>query len=32
LGVSDEMRANLMLNATTGKRLMYRPTGQGAHA
>jgi len=26
------MRANLMLNATTGKRLMYRPTGQGAHA
>jgi len=32
LGVSDEMRADMMLKGSTGKRLMYRPTGEGAHA
>jgi hypothetical protein len=31
LGVSDDMRANLMLNATTGKRLTYRRSGEGVH-
>jgi transposase-like protein len=32
LGVSDEQRANLMLNATTGKRLTYRRPSEGANA
>jgi transposase-like protein len=32
LGVSDEARTDLMLKASTGKRLMYRPTGESAHA
>jgi len=32
LGVSDAMRTDAMLKATTGKRLMYRPTGEGAVA
>lgn len=32
LGVTDAMRADRMLKGATGKRLMYRPTGEGAHA
>jgi transposase-like protein len=32
LGVSDEQRANMMLNATTGKRLTYRRPSEGANA
>ncbi len=32
LGVSDEARADLMLKATTGKRLTYRRSSKGAHA
>jgi hypothetical protein len=30
--ISDVERADLMLKATTGKRLTYRPLGEGAHA
>lgn len=32
LGVTDAMRTDEMLKATTGKRLTYRRTGEGAHA
>ena len=32
LGVSDEQRTNMMLNATTGKRLTYRRPSEGANA
>ena len=32
LGVSDTMRADLMLKGSTGKRLTYRRTGEGANA
>jgi transposase-like protein len=32
LGVTDAMRADEMLKQTTGKRLTYRRTGEGAHA
>lgn len=32
LGFTDAMRADAMLKATTGKRLTYRRTGEGAHA
>jgi hypothetical protein len=32
LGVSDEARTDLMLKASTGKRLTYRRSGEGAHA
>ena len=32
LGVTDTMRTDEMLKATTGKRLTYRRTGEGAHA
>ena len=32
LGVTDAMRADQMLKGTTGKRLTYRRTGEGAHA
>ena len=32
LGFSDEMRADMMLKASIGKRLTYRRTGESAHA
>lgn len=32
LGVTDAMRTDFMLKATTGKRLTYRRTGEGAYA
>jgi len=32
LGVSDEMRADMMLKGSTGKRLTYRRAGEGANA
>lgn len=32
LGVSDAMRADLMLKGSTGKRLTYRRSDEGAHA
>jgi transposase-like protein len=32
LGVSDEARTDLMLKGSTGKRLTYRRSGEGAHA
>jgi len=32
LGVSDAVRTDMMLKATTGKRLTYRPLGEGANA
>lgn len=32
LGFTDTMRADAMLKATTGKRLTYRPSREGAHA
>jgi len=31
-GVTDAARADMMLKGSTGKRLMYRPIGEGAHA
>jgi len=32
LGVNDEMRADMMLKGTTGKRLTYRRSSEAAHA